>query len=75
MPWSVGLYASRRMAEENYYAPSFAAGERITLTSIELLTIWIETVIFIVVIFIGVIMFSKIALLEPFPIKFCGSSG
>ena len=39
----------------------------ITLTSIKLLTIWIETVIFVVVIFIGVIMFSKIALLEPIP--------
>ncbi|HCU22602.1 MAG TPA: hypothetical protein DF698_06915, partial [Candidatus Atribacteria bacterium] len=39
----------------------------ITLTSVKLLIIWIETVIFIVVIFIGVITFSKIALLEPIP--------
>ncbi|NLJ48916.1 MAG: ABC transporter permease subunit [Candidatus Atribacteria bacterium] len=39
----------------------------ITLTSMKLLTIWIETIIFIVVIFIGVILFSKIALLEPIP--------
>lgn len=39
----------------------------ILLTSIKLLTIWIETVIFIAVIFVGAIMFSKIALLEPIP--------
>ena len=39
----------------------------ITLTSVKLLILWIETVIFIVVIFIGVITFSKIALLEPIP--------
>lgn len=39
----------------------------ITLTSMKLLTIWIETVIFITVIFIGAIIFDKIALLEPIP--------
>jgi len=40
----------------------------ITLTSVKLLTVGIETVVFIIMVFIGVIIFSKIALLDPLPI-------